>query len=373
VSATFTDEQQELRSAAARFLDEKSSSEGVRGLIENESGYDEATWKQMAELGWLGIAIPEEFGGIGYTFVELAILLEEMGKRLLSAPFLSSAVFAAQAVINAGTDEQKKKLLPMIADGSARAALAFTEPSGRWDAEGITVQAVASDEDDYSLEGSKMYVIDGQSATHFIVAARTSPGPAGIGLFLVDGDQEGVMRKALDTLDLTRRQSKIDFSSAKASKLDGADGSAALSKTLDQAAVAMSAEMVGTAQRCLDMAVEYANTRIQFGRPIGSFQGVKHKCADMLTEVELARSAAYYGAWAATEEENELPVAACIAKAWCSDSVIDVAGKNIQIHGGIGFTWEHDAHLYFRRAKSQEIYLGDATYHRALLADRMGF
>lgn len=357
MSAILTAEQQELRSAAARFLDEKSSSEAVRSLIETDTGFDEATWKQMAELGWMGMAIPEEYGGIGYTFAELGVLLEEMGKRLLPAPFFSSAVLGAQAILNSGDEDQKKKLLPLIADGSARATLAFVEADGRWDGDPQTKVAGSR------VEGTKSYVLDGHTATHFVVSADQ-------GLFIVDGDDENVVRKPMETLDGTRKQARIEFSGANAVPLDG--GKEALQKTLDQGAVALAAEMVGTAQQALDMAVDYAKTRIQFGRPIGSFQGIKHLCAKMLTDLEMARSAAAYGAWAVTQEEQELPIAACIAKAWCSDAVFEIAAGNIQVHGGIGFTWEHDAHLYLRRAKSQEIYLGDASYHRAMLAERLG-
>jgi alkylation response protein AidB-like acyl-CoA dehydrogenase len=371
LGAVLTPEQQEIRSTAGRFLEEKSTSESVRSLMESEPGFDESTWKQMAELGWLGITIPEEYGGLGLGFEELAILLEEMGKHLLPAPFLSSAVMASRVVLHGGSEEQKAEILPKIADGTTRATVAFTEPSGRWSLEGVTLEAKQVDEG-YALEGSKMFVLDGHTANLVVVAARGGENGS-IVLLLVDPDDDTVARKALDTLDGTRKQARIDFSGTKARLLGTVEsGAQALQRTLDESAVAIAAEAVGTAQACLDMATSYANTRIQFGRPIGSFQGIKHKCADMLIEVENARSAAFYGAWAAAREPDELGIAACVAKAYASDTVFDCGAKNIQIHGGIGFTWEHDAHLYFRRAKTQEIYLGDASYHRALLMDRLG-
>lgn len=367
MSATFTEEQQELKSAAAKFLEEKSSSETVRELMESDQGFDEATWKQMAELGWLGLALPEDYGGVGLGFAELAILLEEMGKHLLPAPYFSSAVLAARTILHAGSEQQRASMLPGIAEGTVRGTLAFLDSSGDHGPNADLPRAEGTGAS-RKIQGSASFVLDGHSATLIIVTAQTPDGPA---LFAVPADQEAVSRTRLETIDGTRKQARIDFSNAEAEPLE-AGGEEVLSRILDEAAVAISAEAVGTAQAALDIAVEYAKTRIQFGRPIGSFQGVKHKCADMLTEVEMARSAAYYGAWAAAEEPEELPFAACIAKAYCSDAVFDVAAKSIQILGGIGFTWEHDAHLYLRRAKSQEIYLGDASYHRELLASRLG-
>jgi len=361
VTFAFSEEQQELRSTAARFLEEKSSSAIVRQLMETDTGFDEGTWKQMADLGWLGMAIPEEYGGVGFGFVEVLVLLEEMGKKLLPAPYVSSVLFGANAILNAGSEDQKKELLPGIADGTTRATLAFVEPSGRWDIDGIELEAK-----DGKLTGTKSYVLDGHTATLLIVAATN-------GLYVVDPDAEGVTRTKLETLDMTRKQAKIDFNNTPATLLgDAANAKAALQKTLDQAAALLSSEMVGGAQQCLDASTQYAKERYQFGRPIGSFQAIKHKCANMLMEVEMSRSAAYYAGWAAAEDPEELPLAASLAKAYCSDAYFHCAAENIQIHGGIGFTWEHDAHLYFRRAKSSEIYLGDATYHRELVAQKLG-
>jgi alkylation response protein AidB-like acyl-CoA dehydrogenase len=375
VNFAFSEEQDQLRDAVRRFLESKSPSSEVRRLMETSDGYDPAVWGQMAnELGLQSIHIPEEYGGQGFTFVELAIVLEEMGRVLLCAPYFSSIVLAADAIMNAGTDAQKKELLPGIASGETIAALAFTEPNGRWDASGIEMVAQGSG-DSYTLDGTKMFVIDGHIAGLVVVAARTAgtSGEDGISLFAVDGDASGLTRTQLSTMDQTRKQAKLEFDGVPARPI-GATGSAwpAFSKTLDQAAVGLANEMVGGAQKVLEMSVEYAKVRVQFGRPIGSFQAIKHKCADMLLEVESGKSAAYYAAWAAAEDNDELPVAASLAKAYCSDAYFHAAAENIQIHGGIGFTWEHDAHLYFKRAKSSEILLGDATYHRELLAQRIG-
>jgi alkylation response protein AidB-like acyl-CoA dehydrogenase len=375
VNFAFSEEQDQLREAVRRFLETKSPSTEVRRLMDTTEGYDPAVWAQMAqELGLQSLHIPEEFGGQGFTFVELGIVLEEMGRVLLCAPYFSTVVLAADAIMNAGTDDQKGKLLPGIASGETIATLAFTEPNGKWDASGIEMVAKGSG-DSYTLDGTKMFVLDGHTADLVVVAARLegTSGEDGISFFAVDGDAAGLTRTPLSTMDQTRKQAKLEFSGVPATPI-GAPGQAwpALAKTLDQAAVAIANESIGGAQKVLDMSVEYAKVRVQFGRPIGSFQAIKHKCADMLLEVESGKSAAYYAAWAAAEDNEELPIAAALAKAYVSDAYFHAASENIQIHGGIGFTWEHDAHLYFKRAKSSEILLGDATYHRELLAQRIG-
>ena len=366
----FSDEQEELRAAVRRFLAEKSPETEVRRLMDTTEGYDPAVWSQMADqLGLQSLTIPEEFGGSGFTYVELLVVLEEMGAALLCAPFFSSVALAANALLTSGDDESKKAYLPGIALGETIATLAITEDNGRWDFGGIEL-AAAKKGDGWTLNGHKMYVIDGHTANLTVVAART---PAGVTLFAVRDDAPGLTRTPLPTMDQTRKQARLEFSDAPAA-LIGTDGGAeaGLSKTLDLAAVALAAEQVGGAQHVLDASVEYAKTRIQFGRPIGSFQAIKHKCADMLLEVESAKSAAYYAAWAAAEDSDELPVVASLAKSYCSEAYFHAAAENIQIHGGIGFTWEHPAHLYFKRAKSSELLLGDPSYHRELLAQRIG-
>jgi alkylation response protein AidB-like acyl-CoA dehydrogenase len=366
----FTDEQEELRKTVRAFLDAKSPESAVREQMETEAGYDEAVWRQMAEqMGLQGLSIPEEFGGSGFSFIELGIVLEEMGRSLLCAPFFSTVVLAANTLQHSGDDAAKKDYLPGIASGETIATVAFTEPSGKWDEAGIEMQATAAG-DGWTLSGTKMFVLDGHTANLIIVAART---PAGVTLFAVDGDASGLTRTALSTMDQTRKQAKLEFEDTPA-KLIGTDGDGwnVLDKVLDLVAIGLAAEQVGGAQKVLDMAVEYAKVRVQFGRPIGSFQAIKHKCADMLLEVESAKSAAYYGMWCASELNDELPSVASLAKAYCSEAYFHAAAENIQIHGGIGFTWEHPAHLYFKRAKSSELLFGDPTYHRELLAQRIG-
>jgi alkylation response protein AidB-like acyl-CoA dehydrogenase len=366
----FSEEQEELRKMVRSFLEAKSSETAVREQMETEKGYDAAVWSQMAgEMALQGLAIPEEFGGQGFSFIELGVVLEEMGRALLCAPYFSSVVLAANALLQSGDEAAKKAYLPGIASGETLATLATTEPSGRWDEAGITIEAKGSGSD-FTITGTKSFVLDGHTASLIIVAARTAKG---VSLFAVEGNAKGLTRTALSTMDQTRKQAKLEFNGTPA-KLIGAEGAggAILSKVNDLAVVALAAEQVGGAQKVLEMAVQYAKDRIQFGRPIGSFQAIKHKCADMLLEVESAKSAAYYGMWCAAEMNEELPSVASLAKAYCSEAYFHAAAENIQIHGGIGFTWEHPAHLYFKRAKSSELIFGDPTYHRELLAQRIG-
>ena len=366
----FTEEQEELRKTVRQFLDAKSSEAAVREQMETENGFDPQVWSQMAEqMGLQGLHIPEEYGGSGFSYVELGIVLEEMGRSLLCAPFFSSVVLAANTLLQSGDEAAKSAHLPGIASGETIATLAFTEPSGKWDESGITMEATASG-DGWTLTGTKMFVLDGHTANLIVVAARTGKG---VSLFTVAGDAAGLTRTALSTMDQTRKQAKLEFAGTPATLL-GTEGEGwnVLSTVLDLAAVGLAAEQVGGAQKVLEMAVEYAKVRVQFGRPIGSFQAIKHKCADMLLEVESAKSAAYYGMWCAAEMNDELPSVASLAKAYCSEAYFHATAENIQIHGGIGFTWEHPAHLYFKRAKSSELLFGDPTYHRELLAQRIG-
>ncbi|MCL4448334.1 MAG: acyl-CoA/acyl-ACP dehydrogenase [Actinobacteria bacterium] len=379
VSFGFSEEQEELRRSVRRFLDDKSPMAQVRALMAGAEGYDRQVWELMAnQLGLQGLIIPEEFGGSGFGYMELAVVMEEMGKSLLCAPYFSSVCLAANALLTSQDNAAMKDYLGAIADGSTVATLAFSEETGAWDEEGITLPATLG-ANGWVLNGTKMFVIDGHTANLILVAARVADalggpsGSGGVSLFAVDGDALGLVRTPLATMDQTRKQARLEFTNTPA-RLIGEQGAAwpFLSKTLDLAAIALAAEQVGGAQQCLDTSVEYAKTRIQFGRPIGSFQAIKHKCADMLLEVESARSAAYYASWVAADDSDELGVVACMAKAYCSDAYFHAASENIQIHGGIGFTWEHDAHLYFKRAKTSELLLGDPSYHRELLAQRLG-
>jgi alkylation response protein AidB-like acyl-CoA dehydrogenase len=361
---TFSDVQEELRRTIRRFCDEKSSSSEVRRLMETAEGFDEAVWKQMAqELGLQGLAIPEMYGGQGASFVELGIAMEEFGRALMCAPFFSSVCLAASAILNAGTDEQKQTLLPGIASGERIATLAIAEPNGSWNE-----NAIACSESNGRLTGEKSYVIDGMTAHSLIVAAR---GADGIGLYVADADADGVSREPLDVMDATRKQARVVLDSAPAMRLGDA-GWPAVEKTLRQAMVMLAAEATGGAQAALDMAVAYAKERHQFGRPIGQFQAIKHKCAEMLLKVESSKTAVYYAMWAAAEDNDELPIVSSLAKAYCTESFFQVASDNIQVHGGIGFTWEHDAHLYYKRAKSSELLFGDPVEHRSKIADLLG-
>jgi alkylation response protein AidB-like acyl-CoA dehydrogenase len=321
------------------------------------------------QLALQAMIIPEAFGGAGFSYVELLVVLEEMGAALLCAPYFSTVALATNALLSANDEVAMKQWLPTIASGETIATLALIEDSGKWDLESITTAATKRD-GSWTLDGHKSFVLDGHTANVILVAAKSD---AGLSLFAVEGTAPGLTRTALATMDQTRKQARLEFASTPAT-LVGREGDAAggLERTLQLAAVALAAEQVGGAQRVLDNAVEYAKNRFQFGRPIGSFQAIKHKCADMLLEVESAKSAAYYGAWAAANDEAELPIAASLAKSYCSEAYFHCAGENIQIHGGIGFTWEHHAHLYFKRAKSSELLLGDPAYHRELLAQRLG-
>ena len=332
----FSEEQEELRRIVRQFLETKSSEAAVREQMDTEQGYDTAVWSQMADqMGLQGLIIPEEFGGSGYSYVELIVVLEEMGRSLLCAPYFSTVVLAANTLIHSGDDAAKSALLPGIASGETVATLAFTEANGRWDEAGVTMSATPGG-DGWVLDGTKMFVLDGHTADLVVVAART---PAGVSLFSVAGDAAGLTRTPLATMDQTRKQARLEFSGTPAT-LMGTDGGgwAVVERVLDLAAVALAAEQVGGAQMCLDMSVEYAKVRVQFGRPIGSFQAIKHKCADMLLEVESAKSAAYYAGWCASELNDELPSVASLAKAYCSDAYFHAATENIQIHGGIEFT-----------------------------------
>jgi alkylation response protein AidB-like acyl-CoA dehydrogenase len=377
----FDEEQQALRRTVRQLLASVSPSSAVRAAMATEEGWDRATWRRLgAELGLTSLIIPEAYGGAGLGHVELCVVMEEMGRALLCAPFLSTVCLAANAILLAGSEAQKRELLPGIAAGEATATLALTEAAGRWDAGGVEAVA-ARDGGDYLLSGVKTFVPDGHTADLLLVAARApgSTGEGGVSLFAIPvgaASVVGLARRALPTMDQTRKQAELRLDGVRvpaASRL-GAEGLAwgAIARTLDLAAIALSAEQVGGAERCLDLAVEYARVRVQFGRPIGSFQAIKHKCADMLVRTESARSASYYAAWAAATEAVDLATAAALAKAYCSEAYFHCASENLQIHGGIGFTWEHDAHLHLKRARAGEGLFGDPAHHRERVARAMG-
>jgi alkylation response protein AidB-like acyl-CoA dehydrogenase len=370
----FSEEQEMLRRSARDFLAKECSSKVVRKLMEGAEAYDPGLWRKMAELGWTALGIPEQYGGVG-SFLDLVVVLEEAGRALLPGPFFATMGLAVPALIEAGSEAQKKEVLGAIAEGAARATLAFTEPSGRWDASAVTLSAKPSG-GGWQLDGVKLFVPDAEAADYMIVVARTrGEGEDGISLFLVKGRPQGMTVSSLKTLDMTRRWSEVRFDGV---KLDGASLMAAphnawphLKRSLDRATAALCAEMVGGTQKVLETSTEYAKTRHQFGKPIGIYQAVSHKLADMLVLSESGRSATYYAAWAVDADAPDRSLAASMAKAYVSDAYRKVAGDGIQVHGGIGFTWEHDMHLYFKRAKSSEVTLGDATYHRELVAQSL--
>jgi alkylation response protein AidB-like acyl-CoA dehydrogenase len=366
-------EQRELRESVRRFLTERAPLTKVRELMETADGTDPDVWRQAsAQLGLPGIAIPEEYGGAGFSFAEQAIVLEELGAALFTGPYLASAVLAATALLASDDTEAKKDLLPGIAAGETVATLAFTEDGGSWEPASIRLAATKTTENGWRLDGHKSFVLDGHAADLILVVAATGTGGT-LSLFAVAGTANGLTRRPLPTLDQTRKLARLSFNHTPA-RLVGELGAAraVLDHTLDVAAVALAAEQLGGAQRALDMAVQYARVRHQFGRPIGSFQAIKHRCADLLLEVESLRSAVGYAAAAVAAGSTEVPVLAPLLKAYASEVYSHVAGENIQIHGGIGFTWEHDAHLYLKRAKASELFLGDASYHRERLATRIG-
>jgi len=367
---SFTDEQQEFRSVVRRFLENKSPTTAVRRLMATDVGYDPEVWRSLTgDLGLTAIHVPEIYGGQGFGISELAIAVEEMGRALFCAPYFASTVLATTAILKAGTDAQKQALLPDITAGKTIAALAFTEENGRWDAGGITMTATRVGET-YRLDGIKSFVLDAHTADVIVVVARRpgSKDANGLSFFTVRGNATGLRRCNLATMDQTRKLAHLTFCGVEAELLGEAGAAAGpLDLTLDVAAICLANEMVGGAARLHESAVAFANMRVQFGRPIASFQSLKHKAADMLLDVELAKSAAYYAAAAADEGDDELPALASLAKAAASEAYMQTAIHTVQIHGGIGFTWDNDTHLWFKRAKSSEVFLGGPAYHRERL------
>ena len=375
---SFSEDQRELRRVARRFLEVESSEDRVRAAMETERGYDPRVWQQLSsELAWTSLTIPESYGGLGMSLLDLHPLLEEMGRALLCSPFFATICLGANALLSGGSEAQKERFLPPIAAGESTLTLAYSERNRHAGPDTIEASHTRTPEG-YRLRGKKDYVVDGHTADSIIVATRRSGsrGREGVSLFVVPADCDGLRAEWTPTLDQTRRLASITLEdvTVPADALLGDEGEAwsLCERALDLARIALAAEQVGGAEMCLDMSVEYAKVREQFGRPIGSFQAIKHKCADMLTMVESARSAAFYASALAAEGAPDLAEAASSAKAFCSDVYFQCAAENIQIHGGIGFTWEHPAHLYFKRAKATETLLGDPSFHRERVARGMG-
>jgi alkylation response protein AidB-like acyl-CoA dehydrogenase len=369
----FNDEQELLRSTARKFLENEVGSDTVRRLMETPEGMSPELWTKLAEQGWLGLVFPDQYDGMGLGLVDLVVLMEEMGRAVVPGPYFSAVLLGGLAILEAGSDAQKKEWLPKIAAGDKRVALAWMEPSAQLGPAGVSLTAVEKG-GRYTLSGTKLFVHDAHTADALVVAARTRPGAGadGVSLFLLPKGTKGVEVTLLPTMDQTRKLCEVACSDVTvgADALLGAAGAgwAPLARVLDRATVALCAEMCGGAQKVLDMTVEYAKIRQAFGRPIGSYQGVKHRAADMLVDVENSKSITYYAAWALDEGAAEAPLAVSMAKAYVSDAFRRVAAAGIQLHGGIGFTWEHDLHLYFKRAKGSEFTFGDATHHRERVA-----
>ncbi len=373
----FSEEQEMLRKSARDFLGKECPMTYVRQMMEDERGYRDEQWKKMAELGWMGLILPEDYGGAGLDFVDMTVVLEEMGRVVLPGPFFATTILGGVAITEGGSAALKKELLPRLAAGDLRVTVAQLEPNARWDAEGVELEAKPA-KGGVTLSGTKLFVPDAHTADLLIVAGRApgSRGAEGIGLFVVDAKGPGVTTTLLKTMDQTRKLCEVVLKdvSVPAERVLGQPGQGwkLLERVVDRGKVGLCAEMCGGAQKVLEMSVDYAKVREQFGRPIGSFQAIQHKCANMLVEVESSKSATYYAAWAVANDVPEAPLAAAMAKAYCSDAYRHTAGEGIQIHGGIGFTWEHDMHIYFKRAKSSEVTFGDATWNREIVAQLIG-
>ena len=348
-----SESQQILKDTARKFFAGECPVATVRKLMETETGFDAALWAKMAEQGFTGVTVPEEHGGMGLGAVELVLLMEEAGYALLPGPFFSTVALASSVIDALGTAAQKGKYLSPIAAGKARSTVALVEPGGSWDPAQIRLSPARD-----RLTGTKLFVTDAAAADFLVVVAQN-------GIFVVDGKAAGLRIEPMKGMDLTRKIYSVEFKNTPAEKLGGPGE---LARALDTATAALAAEMTGGMQRVLETTVAYAKTRKQFGKPIGIFQAVQHLCADMYLETESSRSAAYYASWALQENVPDAAKAVSIAKMYASDASRTVGNRGIQVHGGMGFTWENDLHLYYRRAKASETMLGDATFHRERIA-----
>ena len=366
--------QQMLKNSAREFLQAECPDTYVRAMEEDARGYTPDMWQKIAEQGWLGLIFPEEYGGVGLTYLDLSVLLEEMGRALLPGPFFSTIVMGGMAIMDAGTDEQKRRLLPQICDGQHIVTLALTEPSARWDAAGIQTTAAQNADGAWTLNGTKLFVPNAHVADTYIVAARTGDAERDITLFFVPGDADGVTQTLLKTI-ASDRQSEITLEGvslpAEAALGEVNKGWDTIEKVLAWGAIGKCAEMVGGAEQVLEMTVEYAKQRTQFGRPIGSFQAIQHHCANMATDVEGSRYITYQAAWLLSEGEAAAQEVA-MAKAWVSDAYRRICALGHQCHGAIGFTKEHNMQLYSRRAKAAELAFGDTDFHLETVADGLG-
>ena len=356
----FTEEQDLLRQEVRKFLGAHCPLEEVRKLMETPDGFSRALWKQLGELGWLGLAIPEAHGGAGLGWVDLVVVLEEMGTTLFPSPFLATTI-AAAAIREAGSDAQLARWLPPIADGSCIASLAFLEASDCWDAEGVALAGKPKG-NGIVLSGEKIQVLDAPAADLFVVAFRHGDG---VSLAVIPRSASGVSVEATPSIDQTRRVGRVRFENvAIAANAVLANANAAtLARVLDLATAAVTAELLGAADAALRTTVKYAQQRQQFGSPIGRFQGVKHPLAEMLVDVESAKSILYYAAWCLDERDADAARAVSLAKAYASEAFARIGIDSVQLHGGVGFTWEYDAHLYLKRSKWARPAFGDSDFH----------
>jgi alkylation response protein AidB-like acyl-CoA dehydrogenase len=373
VDLGLSEEQEMLKNFARDFLEKEVPEKYVRDMEEDEKGYSPEVWSKMAEQGWQGLIIPEEYGGTGLGFLDLIVLLEEFGRALVPGPFIPTTL-AAIALLEAGNEDQKKQYLPRIASGEAIGTLAITEPSARWDAEGIQLQATRG-ANGYTLNGTKLFIPDAHVADLMVVAARTGgSGENGVSLFIVDAKSPGISTAVLKTI-ASDKQCEVKFENVQvpAANLLGAEGQgwAPLQQVMLKGTVMECAYLVGLAQMDFEISVNYAKERVQFGRPIGSFQAIQHKCADMVTDVDGARFIMYRAAWSVAEGEPDAALNVHMAKAWCSEATRRVVAHGQQIHGGIGFTKDYKIQLYFRRQKRSELMWGDADFHREKVADAL--
>ncbi|MCV7298604.1 acyl-CoA/acyl-ACP dehydrogenase [Mycobacterium barrassiae] len=358
----FTEEQAQLRDAVRKFSAEHFAEDKIRTLMESDPPFDAKVWARLgAELGVLGLSVPEADGGVGGTLVDQAVAIEELGARLACGPLFGTVYVAIPALVAASSGPARDELLGDLIEGRRTAAVAVADQSGVFDPDAVSVTAEGD-----AVSGTVNQVVDGGIADVLLVAAR---GADGVALYAVDAAADGVERTPLATLDLTRSEVNIAFSKAPATLIAGPDETArVLEHALQVGAALLAVEQVGAAQHLLDLSVDYAKSRLQFGRPIGSFQAVKHRLADLLVDVEHARSTAYHAIWALTDGSDDAALATSIAQAVCSAAGSHVAADAIQVHGGIGFTWEHQAHLYFKRAATNAVLLGNAEQHRERVA-----
>ena len=369
------EDQVEITRQARRFCENEAPMDYVRDMFEDERGFTDEFWTKMVEMGWTAMRIPETHDGLDMELLDLAVVLEEMGRTVVPGPFFSTVLLAADAIKEAGTDSQKENYLPGIAAGEIRGTMALHEPDGGADLGHIQMEAGA-DGDGFVLNGTKLFVPDAHVANFLVCAARTEAGndPArGITLFLLDTEAEGISISLMPAMDGTRKLCAVEFSGVRVNG-DGVlgivnEGWKALRPVLQRAQVGLCAECLGGAQRAMEIATEYAKERIQFDQPIGGFQAIKHRCAQMYVEVESSRSVLYWAAWAQDHADpEEAALAASIAKAYCSEVYTNTAASALQVLGGTGFSWEHDIHLYLKRAKANEVSLGDPVYHREQVA-----